>query len=336
MLSESLIKLLEGIRKQVIAGEVQDALDQLQNYLAGSGTRVNREVSLIASRYNRLSRDLRTGTITRDVAQAEQTKLINDFLEVLGHVPTSVTAEMLPVAGPALPEWASELSEESQPETVLHVNVLKQVSWIQRAIEVSRSVCRVLTPKGVGTGFLISPTLLMTNNHVIPTTEIAEQTLIEFNYEQDLNGKFLQTYRYSLDTDVFATSPVTALDYTIVGVKADPRLPQPADWGHLDLNPFADPVISEHVVIIQHPNGGLKQIALTANQVVKVKSPYILYNTDTMPGSSGAPVFNDLWQVIALHHAGVSEKNSVSRFANEGILISAIKADAGPSWPTTT
>jgi endonuclease G len=90
------------------------------------------------------------------------------------------------------------------------------------------------------------------------------------------------------------------------------------------------------VTIIQHPNGGLKQIALTANQVVGLWEHRLHYTTDTMPGSSGAPVFNDLWQVIAIHHAGgnlqVNDKGD-RRFFNEGILMSAIKLDAGGLWP---
>jgi endonuclease G len=58
------------------------------------------------------------------------------------------------------------------------------------------------------------------------------------------------------------------------------------------------------------------------------------YTTDTQPGSSGSPVFNDQWLVVALHHSGVpkTDKNGkVSRkngevewIANEGVRISCI------------
>ena len=107
--------------------------------------------------------------------------------------------------------------------------------------------------------------------------------------------------------------------------------------GKASLNPNnADPVPNEHVVIVQHPNGGLKQIALTANHVLQVKRPYLHYSTDTMPGSSGSPVFNDQWQVIAIHHAtGPSGKvpGGGEWHSNEGVLISAIKADLDNDWP---
>ncbi|MEQ9671282.1 hypothetical protein [Coleofasciculus sp. G2-EDA-02] len=37
---------------------------------------------------------------------------------------------------------------------------------------------------GAGTGFMIAPDLLMTNNHVIANREQAEQTEYTFNYSQ--------------------------------------------------------------------------------------------------------------------------------------------------------
>jgi V8-like Glu-specific endopeptidase len=49
--------------------------------------------------------------------------------------------------------------------------------------------------------------------------------------------------------------------------------------------------------------------------------------TDTMPGSSGSPVFADDWSVVAIHHAGGNlQKNSRGdrMFANEGVLFSFI------------
>ena len=75
---------------------------------------------------------------------------------------------------------------------------------------------------------------------------------------------------------------------------------------------------------------------MTANQVVGLWEYRLQYSTDTMPGSSGSPVFNDLWQVIALHHAGgdlQSNDQGDRRFVNEGILMSAIQTDAGDLWP---
>jgi V8-like Glu-specific endopeptidase len=100
-------------------------------------------------------------------------------------------------------------------------------------------------------------------------------------------------------------------------------------WGFLKLKPI-DIQLEDKVNIIQHPAGGPKQIAMNDNEVKYVDETVVQYITDTLPGSSGSPVFNDDWQVIALHHSGgnIPEPSTNSiHFRNEGIRIGAIIKD---------
>jgi hypothetical protein len=66
---------------------------------------------------------------------------------------------------------------------------------------------------------------------------------------------------------------------------------------------------SKHTVAVlwcaglQHPSGGLKQVALRENQLIRKGPSTLLYRSDTAPGSSGSPCFNDDWQVRLLHTA---------------------------------
>ncbi|MBF0198136.1 MAG: DNA/RNA non-specific endonuclease [Planctomycetes bacterium] len=106
-----------------------------------------------------------------------------------------------------------------------------------------------------------------------------------------------------------------------------------------------DPVlISEKVNIIQHPGGRPKQLALRDNKVTDLFDEFIHYQADTEPGSSGAPVYNDQWEIVALHHSGIPERNadgqilsrsgevweqemgsdSIKWKANEGVRLSSI------------
>ena len=85
--------------------------------------------------------------------------------------------------------------------------------------------------------------------------------------------------------------------------------------------------ISGNENIIQHPGGGPKQIALYHNVVVFTDTLRVQYLTDTMPGSSGSPVFDSGWQLVAIHHAGGWLKQpgkSDTRFCNEGIAVNAL------------
>jgi hypothetical protein len=55
---------------------------------------------------------------------------------------------------------------------------------------------------------------------------------------------------------------------------------------------------------LQHPSGGLKQVALRENQLIRKGPSTLLYRSDTAPGSSGSPCFIDAWQVWAcLEHS---------------------------------
>jgi endonuclease G len=75
--------------------------------------------------------------------------------------------------------------------------------------------------------------------------------------------------------------------------------------------------LTDFASIIEHPDGREKQISIRENKVINIDLPdSILYVSDTAVGSSGAPVFNDQWQVIALHSAGVAKTNAQGKYVD--------------------
>jgi endonuclease G, mitochondrial len=77
-------------------------------------------------------------------------------------------------------------------------------------------------------------------------------------------------------------------------------------------------IVRDPVNIVQHPKGELKQIAIRNNTLLDLPEDPGLdklahYETDTEQGSSGSPVFNDQWEVIALHHSGVPRTNAAKQ-----------------------
>jgi V8-like Glu-specific endopeptidase len=326
---EPLGPLTSQLKWQVGQGNIAGVFDQLENYLCDNAPSIYNELLAQTARFRILNRRQLAGEIAMEQFSVDETRIRNWLLDFIDRLPTRIDRRLRPVPQAASATAAVPLSRITT-EKILGINNLKQVSWLESGIRACKSVCRVLTSTGLGTGFLVAPSLMMTNNHVIQAKEQAVNAVIEFDYQQDGTGKLLPAVRYSLDTGVFRTNP--GLDYTLVGVKPEPPKPPLSVWGHLRLNPHADPVPTEHVSIIQHPNGGLKQIVLTANWVVESRPPLLHYTTDTMAGSSGSPVLNDTWHVIAIHHAVVSAAED-DQYVNEGVLMSAIKADAGEMWP---
>ena len=147
----------------------------------------------------------------------------------------------------------------------------------------------------------------------------AQRSLVWFNYQKTVQGTDGQVAEFALDPgEAFATSPLEGGDdWTAVRVKGDPN----SQWGALDLTDIVVSV-NEFVNIIQHPSGLPKQIAIYHNVVAYADDRRVQYLTDTMPGSSGSPVFDSQWRVVALHHSGgwfVEPGTSKVFFRNEGI-----------------
>ena len=63
--------------------------------------------------------------------------------------------------------------------------------------------------QGYGTGSLVSPTLLLTNHHVLPDAATARNSVIEFNYQDGIDGKPLLAQVFPLDPTA-SSSPTTS------------------------------------------------------------------------------------------------------------------------------
>jgi endonuclease G len=224
-------------------------------------------------------------------------------------------------------------------ERVLGGNELMHFNYLARGIRAGDAVGRVhiRAPSGellgYGTGFLIGSRVLLTNHHVFFPDEqrpkyVASGSLVEFRYELDANGLARRSVMFALRFgELFRTD--AKLDYAVVAVAPRSRdgASSVTEFGRLPLIKTTGKVVKgEWVTIIQHPSGEPKQVALRENEVVEVGDDVITYMTDTAPGSSGSPVFNDSWQVIALHHSSVPNANGTKYVANEGVRISRILA----------
>ena len=108
-------------------------------------------------------------------------------------------------------------------------------------------------------------------------------------------------------------------------------------WGHLQL-PTGRVLLrtGTHVNIIQHPQGRRKEIAVQQNRIDRIFGDVVRYTTDTEPGSSGSPVFNNAWDLLAIHHAGGDRQPDGTWINNEGIRMDRVVSDLRRQIPATS
>ena len=249
--------------------------------------------------------------------------------------------------GPADPQHTlAQLADER----IIGQSDIVGIDYLELAIAISRAVCRIRIGSAAGTGFLVGPRVLMTNHHVLHSGDEARQAEAQFDYQENRSGELLPVRLFRLDPDAFfRTDP--GLDFTLVAT-AETSARGVAVTSYPWVKLLGQPGKSDEgspLNIIQHPLGGLKQIALRHNDIIRIpegKPEFLYYTTDTEPGSSGSPCFNDQWELVALHHSGVprtvggqvlrrdgqpwregiDDPALIDWIANEGARISAIVA----------
>ncbi|KAE9294123.1 hypothetical protein PF008_g24631 [Phytophthora fragariae] len=205
----------------------------------------------------------------------------------------------------------------------------------------SRSVARLLIPKGSGASAGCTAWLLgnqghiMTNYHCVSTDDEASGTTVEFMAEASVCSDSVSCTSWGAcpgDTVSVSVDIVHAdeeLDYALLKLPLDGA--QTAQkYGYLRLK-TRDGVVGEQVYIPQHPLYEGKRIAMvddyTSNVALLSLSASSCgtvgysYSGDTQSGSSGSPVISFADHgVIALHHCG-------EMCANTGIPAKSIIAD---------
>jgi V8-like Glu-specific endopeptidase len=336
---------LDAVKALLRQSEIAKAIDILLKWDKSAYIGIENELLLQSGRLSRVQEASRTGMLAFDEQERKLAEISRALLSLVENIPGKIA---LNAQVSSLGSFQFAVPDNARLEKIFGQNGLQRISWLEDALKAAKSVCRVVREDGeLGTGFITKEGYLFTNNHVLPDAASAKTARIEFNYETDKNGRVKNRTIYRLDSSDFRTSPPNELDFTRVKIidQTDKPLRQ---WGYVEFERDAPPVTGEAVTIIQHPKGEDKQIALDANDVVSVWNQYLFYTTDTEPGSSGSPVFNSNWKVVAIHHAGRTDQEGgliindkgEKRGANRGILFERIfafldKAGNG-SAPTST
>lgn len=240
-------------------------------------------------------------------------------------------------AAPAGFTWSGGATVDAQTDRMVEAVVgepnFKAIWWLDLAVQSARHVARVKLPNGSASGFLIGPDVFMTNNHVLENEVDAKNAILQFNYRLLASGDVALRDEWVCDPDtMFKTN--ANLDYSIVKLKQKDGKDAGDIWGHFNLRHGGTAAVNQRVNIIQHPQGRFQEIAFRDNQVKAIGDDFLQYLTDTDYGTSGSPVCDDWFNVVALHNQRVRDPNNPSRwYRNQGFRVEAILADAGGLIP---
>ena len=217
-------------------------------------------------------------------------------------------------------------------ERTIGTNDLVDEFYLERALAAAKPVCRVIVRNeasrevGYATGFLVSPRLLLTNWHVFRTAEEANNGIAEFDFTLDVSGNPVASSRFLTKPDQFYYSN-QELDFALVAVSnvSLDSAKQLSTYGHHSLVPTTGKINEgEWITIIQYPGGQRRQYAIRENQLLEKQANFLWYKSDTAPGSSGAPAFNDSFQVVGLHHSGKAKRDGDKYVLKDGSRVDSL------------
>ncbi|MET8853388.1 trypsin-like peptidase domain-containing protein [Amycolatopsis sp. NPDC004625] len=249
--------------------------------------------------------------------------------ELLGDAP--VLGADLPADRPSTlaatdTRWRNFTGDNTERQIFADEETLLDISFLERGLRCSQAVCRLTVAHGSrlfhGTGFRIGVSTILTNHHVLFDADKespATRVLAEFRYELGTDGTLLEPL--AVECTPTSIKGESAHDFAVVSVSA----PLPDDVPILSLTAIPPVTVGDRVSIVQHPHGLPKKLALHHNLVRHVDDDVIQYWTDTEAGSSGSPVFDRDWRVIALHHQWVRTNGEDGvAFRNQGRRASRV------------
>jgi hypothetical protein len=264
-----------------------------------------------------------------------------------GQVPLSARiAEALSIKAAHAELQASTLHKITWPEIVW----TDPGNLIPALLTGQRRLCyiRVKDANGsvtsTGTGFLIGPSAVLTNFHVVenlpPILDDAGQLELRFDYSQTSGLKDTDPSRHFADPDwCVAQSPVgptepagaagawwndptarkswreavnAALDYAVIRLATSPGLQR----GWFDLGDLGKDDENFGCWVLHHPARSDTTVTGGSLHYSQIGSARIFHSASTVQGSSGGLLLNTFGKPIGLHHMGLSIFDEPERYTD--------------------
>ncbi|MEM7058090.1 MAG: serine protease [Pseudomonadota bacterium] len=179
--------------------------------------------------------------------------------------------------------------------------------WFQAGQLRGRGVGLIENNGPVATCILIAPEIVMTPSHVADFLKHETDCFVRFEMLEEMRKIKGQVW----------SSPVGELDVTLF------ELDQPVSDtdAPLRLDPASKIGTGSQAIVCGHPKGGALTFSLRDTAIISFDDRSVRYRTPTEPGSSGSAVFDEEFNLIAMHRLGLLDRGDK---INEGVRTDAI------------
>lgn len=236
--------------------------------------------------------------------------------------------------------------------------------FLGRLSALEGQTCRIelegVPPRAIGTGFLVGPDLVMTNQHVIDGQAAGAPMICRFDYLVDAGGVQVRegvAVPVAADWLVQASPPDPSdesldegdapapdnLDFALIRLsrpvgdtpRAGEEGPDNRPRGWIGIDPTLQAGQGDDLFILQHPEG--TPLKLGVGRLTALHGGGLRWRHDvaTEGGSSGSPVFNRKLDLVGLHHAGDPNYFRTALF-NQAIpmdrIVGWLQGKVDPFW----
>jgi hypothetical protein len=251
---------------------------------------------------------------TRDARMIATRGLLTGRLPMNGGNRGHLAGDATPVESGTPAEHPSEpvrsAGEATDEEEVLIADNSEPLEFVNEAMRAALAVGRLVGPGGAGEGtcFMISRALLATADHCLPGRDDRpnlEDWRVEFNFDP-VPGRDEVRARYKLAPErlCLRRQHLGEIDVAIIAL-GDPEEGEFTPEFRPLFTGSAEHAPGFHANIIHYRREFMEWV-LRDNWILPGTDVDLGYRSQTDVGSSGAPVFNAAWEVIALHVSGES------------------------------
>jgi V8-like Glu-specific endopeptidase len=299
----------------------------------------------------RYSLDVRVGDLVGDKGHRAVTRAVLDYAEQHDAVDALVMdARQLNPRNQALAKVSGALLITPDDAVILERvipgqhRIFDPAEFRASMVDAENRVCQItVRERPQGSGFLVGPDLVLTNQHVVASVMDEAVAAIVVNFDYTAQRSAATPVGVASDWLVASSPPspldenpvagqeptTNELDYALIRLEtavgeAPVNDASSTQRGWISLRQDAAlPAAATDIVIMQHPGGGPRRCAIAGFVGPNGNATRMRYLTSTEPGSSGSPCLDLDWNLIGLHHG--AEPVAEASY-NVGIPLAAIAA----------